>query len=120
MSHSEHSHLAAEGSTVRRILELLPAADTQIRAAQEAVQQWPGVAAMTYDPVLRRLMLRYDAGHVDLNQIAALLAAHQLQLGGGWWRRWCYGYYRFVDSNIKDNAHHQPQCCHKPAQPRGR
>ncbi len=39
MSHSEHSHLAAEGSTVRRILELLPAADTQIRAGLEAVQQ---------------------------------------------------------------------------------
>ncbi|MDX1803817.1 MAG: cation transporter [Alcanivorax sp.] len=72
-----------------------------------------GLEAFLPGPKSGQLVVHYDASQVDLDQVEALLKTHQLQLRQGWWPRLRNGWYRFVDQNVRDNARHEPWCCHK-------
>lgn len=60
-----------------------------------------------------RLWLAYDAVNFQLERLAELLIPWDLALADKGWAGLRLGYYRFLDQNIRDNATHEPWCCHR-------
>jgi len=62
----------------------------------------------------KNLTLAYDASHFDIEHLEIILPKYGFEVAHQWWNNLKESYYKFTDQNIKDNAEHQPSCCHKP------
>ncbi len=101
----------------------IPLAPVAAEKLQDAVRQ---LAAL--DPLLDvrvdrhgQLLVSYDASHVGIQDIEALLdKADLLRAPGAWWRLKS-AWYRFLDQNAHANAHsHAGACCNRPPLAPGR
>ncbi|MED5524926.1 MAG: cation transporter [Pseudomonadota bacterium] len=81
------------------------------RDCAEALDALPGINSVTFSG--NRLTLSYDATVANLDALEQAIN----DFGLGVQRRGLagirFGYYRFVDQNIRDNATHEPWCCHR-------
>lgn len=75
----------------------------------------PGVCHAEVDLRRHRLNVRYDATHVDFQRIKTELEAAGYPTETGRWPCFKEQWYRFVDANMRENAHAPPPaCCNKP------
>lgn len=79
----------------------------------EEIDQLLGIDEVLFIHRADKLLLAYDPTHVDLDDIEAVVQRHGGEFAANWWNRVKAGYYRFVDQNVRDNAKHEPHCCHK-------
>ncbi|WP_115720116.1 cation transporter [Gallaecimonas mangrovi] len=77
----------------------------------KAVDQLAGVNSVVLAG--NRLTLAYDATAVNLDALESEIQNHGLEVKHKGMAGMRLGYYRFVDQNIRDNATHEPWCCHR-------
>ncbi len=116
MSTQEHRPGVQQASLVKRQLQLKAAPESEQALADfiSEADQLQGMDSLSYAPETNQLELQYDASHLNLAQIEQLLSRFHINLQDNWWQHLKQGYYQFVDDNIRDNALHQPSCCHPP------
>ena len=78
----------------------------------EEIDKLFGIDEVSYNIKEGAIHLAYDATHIDLDGIEAIIRKHGADLHNDWWTHTKEGYYQFVDQNIKDNATHKPWSCH--------
>lgn len=113
MNKLAHRPGVSETDLVTRKLRLQPSSLQQIDAAIEAIDSMFGLDCIEFDQQTAELHLAYDASHLGLDAIEQVLQEYGIRTGQSFWLRLRYGYYRYVDQNIKDNKHHKPWSCHK-------
>ena len=83
------------------------------------VDTLPGVRQAEVDLSHHRLLVCYDASLIDFQRIKTELEAAGYPTAADHWSRLREQWYRFVDTNMRENAHAPPPaCCSKP--PKGR
>ena len=84
--------------------------------------QWNAVIQeLTHNPCIDfaerksedRLVVDFDGTHYSTDELVDFIEAHGGHLSNGWWERQKIGWYRATDSNVRDNAEHEPFCCSK-------
>lgn len=120
MSNTQHRLGVCEMHLVVRHLKLAPGDDEAINAAIDEIDQQFGLDGVSFDPESRIITLAYDATRLGLEDIEAILATHQVEIGHGWWTHMKQSFYEYVDQNMKENAAQQPWSCHQnpPASPK--
>lgn len=115
MSGATHRVGVSEAFLVKRQLSLdhVPQSE-QLSEAMQGINALAGMDDVRYDAARLRLRLAYDASKLNIDDIRQLLTAQGIVLKNTAWSRFRTGYYRFVDQNIRDNARHEPVCCHRP------
>ncbi len=74
-----------------------------------------GVCKAEVDLRHQRLHVRYDASQVDYQRVKAELEAAGYPAADDHWSRLKRYWYRFVDTNMRENSHARPpECCNKP------
>lgn len=113
IKHKEHRPGVSEVNLVNRHLALLQPVDTaKINAAIEEIDQLYGLNEISFDVQSNKLNFAYDASRMCIECVEEILARHGIQPRQDWWTCFKEEYYRFVDQNIKENAHHEPWSCH--------
>lgn len=113
MAKKEHRLGVSEVNLVTRHLKLEAAASEQITKAVDEVDHVYGLDAVSFDEKSGVLNLSYDASRTSIEGVEEILEKHGLSISHDWWTHFKESYYRFVDENVKDNAHHEPWSCHK-------
>lgn len=113
MIKKKHRQGVSEVNLVVRHLRLENATVENIQSASEEINQIYGLDAMSFDHTSQVITLAYDASQILLDGIEDVLRKHGVEVGHDWWTHFKEGYYRFVDKNVKDNAHAVPHCCNK-------
>jgi len=116
MSNKDHRPGVTEVNLVTRHLKLEPVDQKIILAAIDEIDHVYGLDSVSFDEKSHVLNLAYDAARTSIDGIEDLLGEHDISVSHDWWTHFKEGYYRFVDQNIKDNAHHEPLSCHKTPQ----
>lgn len=101
------------GFLVERSLSLVDVDVNKAEAIEKEIDGLMGVQSVSFDEDHRRLHIAYDAAHVQLDQIEAVVHKHQGELDNSWWMRFKRGWYRYGDGNTRDNAELEPFCCSK-------
>ena len=114
MTRKTHRPGVNAANLVIRHLKLESVDATRLREVEEELNALAGMDAVDIDADRGSIRLTYDATGVSLDAVEALLARHQLRLHHSRWTRFKYGYYRFIEQNVRDNAKHVHTCCHKP------
>ncbi|MFT6914238.1 MAG: hypothetical protein ACJAWL_000526 [Motiliproteus sp.] len=97
---------------LKRTLSLdVGSADLSPRLA--AIKALPGMLSAV-DTTGDRLLLKYDASQLQIDQIVELLERSGISMRRGYWPRQWLNWYRFVDRNTADNAQSSSHCCNKP------
>ncbi len=79
------------------------------------VDTLPGVRQAEVDLSHYRLKLLYDSSQVDFQRVKTDLEASGYPTAADRWSRLREQWYRFVDSNMRENSHAPPPvCCSKP------
>lgn len=73
-----------------------------------------GIDKVSFDNDSNVLTFAYDASHFDVEHLEVIIEKQGYKVADSWWNHVKESYYKFTDQNIKDNAEHQPSCCHKP------
>ncbi|PCI63263.1 MAG: hypothetical protein COB35_01325 [Gammaproteobacteria bacterium] len=123
MENSNHRVGVSEMNFVTRHLKLnytKGSADEQQSAEMmlKEIDQTFGVDSVSFADKENNLTVAYDASHFDIEHLEVVLPKYGFEVAHQWWNNLKESYYKFTDQNIKDNAEHQPSCCHKP--PTGR
>lgn len=113
MSNKEHRLGVSDVNLVVRHLKLEPVEQNQIQALITEINRLYGMDAISFDEKSHVLNLAYDASRLCLDGIEDLFKQHDVEVSHDWWTHFKEGHYRFVDKNIKDNAHSEPWSCHQ-------
>lgn len=109
----DNATVVSEGFVLRRRLPI-DVGEGDLNAALGALGRLPGMVSVrvrNYD----RLVLKYDASQIQIDQIVALLTCDNILIRQGYWQRLRLGWYRFVDQNSLANAQlTRSHCCNKP------
>lgn len=81
------------------------------RDCAEVLDAMPGINSVSLSG--NRLTLSYDATVANLDALESAIQNHGLAVKRRGLAGLRFGYYRFVDQNIRDNATHEPWCCHR-------
>lgn len=119
MKRKEHRPGVSEVNLVARHVKLEGIEQDCIDAVVSEIDQLYGLDEVSYDEESHVLNIAYDASHMSLDDIEAVLRQHNIDLSHDWWTHFKEGYYKFVDQNVKDNVSHHPWSCHNPP-PTGR
>lgn len=112
MSKKEHRLGVNEINLVVRHLKLDENSLKNIDRALAEVNSIYGLDAVSFDHDTHALNVAYDASRTDIDSIESILKKHSVEVHQDWWTHFKEEYYRFVDQNVKDNAHHEPWSCH--------
>ncbi len=113
MKKSEHRPGVSEAYLVNRHLKLDCVNQANRDPLLDEIDQLCGIERVAFDDHDSVLHLSYDASHCQLGELEAIIDKHGAKVADGWWNSFKEGYYRFVDQNVKDNAHHKPLSCHQ-------
>lgn len=113
MSDLDHKVGVKEANLVKRTLALTGLQENERTPMCEEIAQLLGIDEVSFEQQSEKLSIAYDPTHVDLDDIEGIVQRHGAEIAANWWNRVKTGYYRFVDQNVRDNAKHQPHCCHK-------
>lgn len=102
----------AAGFVLQRRL-LLDVGNADLTRLLVSIRELPGMLSAVVT-AHERLVVKYDASRIQIDQILELLARSGISIGGGFWQRHCLRWYRFVDHNTADNAQSSSHCCNKP------
>ena len=114
MSDFEHRPGVKEATLVVRNLRLTGVDNQNLEALKTEIDKLFGIEEVIYNEKSGSIYLTYDASHINLEGIEAVIRKHGANIHNDWWTHVKESYYQFVDQNIKDNANHQPHSCHKP------
>jgi len=112
MSDLDHRVGVIEANLVVRNLRLSNVYEANCEPLIEEIDKLFGIDEVSYNIKEGAIHLAYDATHIDLDGIEAIIRKHGADLHNDWWTHTKEGYYQFVDQNIKDNATHKPWSCH--------
>jgi uncharacterized protein YchJ len=85
------------------------------RSVRGVVDTLAGVCQAEVELRRHRLKVRYDVTQVDFQMIKAELETAGYPTATGRWLRIKERWYRFIDTNMRENAHAPPPaCCNKP------
>lgn len=113
MTNKEHRLGVAEATLVARHLKLEPVSLEIISAAIEDIDHIYGLDAVSFDEKSQVLTISYDASRTNIDSIEEILIKYEINVSHDWWTHLKEGYYRFVDENVKTNAHTEPWSCHQ-------
>lgn len=113
MSKKEHRLGVSEVNLVPRHLKMEAADSEQIAQAIDEIDHIYGLDAVSFDDKSSVLNLSYDASRTSIEGAEVILEKYGLSISHDWWTHFKESYYRFVDENIKENAHHKPLSCHQ-------
>jgi hypothetical protein len=113
MSDCEHRPGVKEATLVVRNLRLTGVDNQNLETLQTDIVKLFGIDDVTYNEKSEVIYLTYDVSHINLENIEEVIRKHGADTHNDWWTYIKVNYYQFVDQNIKDNAKHQPHCCHK-------
>lgn len=115
MKQSRHRAGVNEGALVRRRIRLSALRRESVGALHGAIDRLPGIDSVAieegHEPVLA---VSYDASKRSLTELEGIVGEHGGRIAGDWWTRLKLRWYRFTDTNVRDNARHVPHCCNKP------
>lgn len=114
MSDLEHRVGVKEANLVVRHLKLQGVTKDNLPLMLTEIDRLFGIDAVSYDDTTETIHLAYDATHCQLEGIEALMQQRGIDISHDWWTRFKEGYYRYVDTNVCENAHHKPWNCHNP------
>lgn len=120
MSDFEHRAGVSEMNFVIRHLTLEPLNnnnnnnENNMSVLLAEIDQSFGVDNVSFNENSKILTVAYDASHFDVERLEIILEKYSYKIASSWWNHLKESYYKFTDQNIKDNAEHQPSCCHKP------
>ncbi|RKQ95385.1 hypothetical protein C7446_3287 [Kushneria sinocarnis] len=111
----KHDHRLGISSVnlVTRHLRLEPNDPEKLQAAIAEVDQLRGVDSVSFNEEKKRLDFVYDASRLCIDCVEEILIKHEVEVSHDWWTRFRQEHYRFVDQNMKDNAHHESWSCHR-------
>ena len=113
MKSAQQYTYASDPYRVVRHIRVASCSPDTLRRLNAECEHESGQAVFELERHGRQLKVSYDASHTGLDEVEAILNAHHLVLAPGWWPRVRRGWYQFVDQNVRDNAQHEPWCCHK-------
>lgn len=113
MSDKEHRLGVSEVNLVVRHLKLEPVTRERLQETIDEIDQMYGLDDISFDEKSHVLNLAYDGSRICLDGIEEVLAKHGVQVSHDWWTHFKEGYYKFVDENVQENAHHEPWSCHR-------
>lgn len=104
---------------VSRKIRLSLVAANALRDAMRQLRTIDGVRSVAADP-RDQLRVSYDASHLGIRDIEAMLAKAGIASASGAWWRLKSAWYRFLDENAHANAHSQGEaCCNRPPSAHG-
>lgn len=112
MKQREHRLGVSESTLVKRHLKIESSGPEGIQEALAEIDQLYGMDSVSFDQERSRLDLAYNAVRLSIDDIAAILERHGIDIAPGWWNHFKEEHYRFVDQNVKDNAQKEPWSCH--------
>ena len=97
MSDLDHRVGVREANLVVRNLRLSNVYEANCEPLIEEIDKLFGIDEVSYNIKEGAIHLAYDATHIDLDGIEAIIRKHGADLHNDWWTHTKEGYYQFVD-----------------------
>ncbi|TNE78158.1 MAG: cation transporter [Gammaproteobacteria bacterium] len=110
---TEHREGVNPGFLISHKLALTGLTEANTDNIRSALDDLPGVDAVSLDKAGQSLKIAYDASHQSIDHIIQIIEQQGAGLRAGWWNRVKLNWQRQTDTNIKDNSTHEAHCCSK-------
>lgn len=110
---SEHRLGINPGFLIKHSLSLRGVNESNANAMTAELDALPCVDGVWLNRTKGTLKIAYDASHHTIDEMIAIVEKHGATVKDSWWSRTRLGWQRQTDENIKNNAKHEPHCCHK-------
>ena len=112
MSNKEHKSSVDTNCLVKRHLKLEGEGDIPWEQIEQEIDQLMGINEVHLIKDKHTITVAYDASFKSLKDIEEILDKHFIHTAEDWWSRTKKSWYGFTDTNIHENAVHEPWSCH--------